>query len=116
MAQCGLLELTRAPDDFKLVEQLGAGSYGTVYRAVLPDGQSVAVKAVEDSDEYGYESQDLDSSKTTVSSKSSSAKNGDTQPSNGSTSISSPSNNGNTASSSNGNATVAVASGNGGTV
>lgn len=56
MAQCKELELTRAPDDFKLVSKLGAGSYGTVYLVLLPDGQNIAVKVVEDSDRYGIKS------------------------------------------------------------
>ncbi|XP_057952728.1 cysteine-rich receptor-like protein kinase 2 isoform X2 [Malania oleifera] len=37
-------ELKRATDNFDSSKKLGQGSYGTVYKGVLPDGREVAVK------------------------------------------------------------------------
>ncbi|KAF5192664.1 Serine/threonine-protein kinase-like protein [Thalictrum thalictroides] len=39
-----LSELAAATDNFSLVNKIGAGSFGTVYKGKLPDGREVAIK------------------------------------------------------------------------
>lgn len=55
-----LTELRDATNGFKEVNELGRGSYGSVYKAILPDGRKVAVKRANAARRIHSNSRDFD--------------------------------------------------------